>query len=141
MIFWIAYTTALILVAFGAMLSEGVEKLYAAKIAGGMLIASVFGLVILPNLYLDVDEDKVASVSPPISNAMAVSPRGVKSSNHPAEMYQNAGSEMLVDTDDGLVGVDLTPICGGKHGGDSVRVETAEANKDKAEQANSARRC
>ncbi len=142
MTFWLVYTSALILVAFGAMISEGVESIYAAKIAGYALLAAIFGFGVLPNLYLNVGDITQASVSGLSANNASKMPAVGQSMRDPGEIqYRYVGGELQVATEDGFVGVDMTPTCGGKAGVKSVKVEIAQAAKGRADQAVSAHRC
>lgn len=130
MTFWFLFASGLIAVLAIAMLSEGVDKLFTAKVSGAFFVAASFWLG-GPFLYLHDPEDQLVKATSMNISPIGAAPIRVHSTKEiePAR-HQPDPSEVASTDPSDYPGIDFTPTCGGGGGsGSRNRLDIAELNK------------
>ncbi len=129
MTFWFLFASGLIAVLSIAMLSEGVDRLFTAKVTGALFVAASFSLG-GPVFYLHDKEDQLANATSVNITPIGGEPIRVHSTKDlDSAQHQPDPSEVASTDPSDYPGIDFTPTCGGGSSGSRNRLDIAELNK------------
>lgn len=134
MTFWFAYSVGLIFVAATAMLSEGVDRWFVAKLAGSLSLAA---FIVTGDYHFTAANEPVAAVvssTNTVASSMAT-PRKVQSITVPKVTPTGTVIDPEIIQAAGEAGIDFNPTCGGgkvsnpaPHRNPNIHTEIAKLN-------------